>query len=248
MSDSLQMWVEIGFNLAYLAVIWLLVLLMTLRLGSLAHGRKRPARLFVWAFALLALGDTGHVGFRVLAYALGGLEARLKLAGVELGLVGAGAFSTAFTVTIFYMLFVFIWSERFDRPLGFTGWLLLLMGAGRIILMLFPQNEWDRVIAPQPWAWIRNIPLVFQGLGVAFLIFRDASATADRTFRWIAWMILLSFAFYAPVILFVAQIPALGMLMIPKTLAYVAIAFIAYRELFQPNAVSNGSELLTQEQ
>jgi hypothetical protein len=27
-----------------------------------------------WAFFLLALGDTGHVGFRVAAYALGGME------------------------------------------------------------------------------------------------------------------------------------------------------------------------------
>jgi hypothetical protein len=46
----------------------------------------------IWAFALLALGDTGHVGFRVVAYALGGLEAHA-------GLVGLGALSTAYTVT-----------------------------------------------------------------------------------------------------------------------------------------------------
>lgn len=243
MSESLQMWVEIGFNLAYLTGIWILVLVMKRRLGDLTPGRRRVARLFVWAFALLALGDTGHVGFRVLAYALGGLEAKLKLVGVELGLVGAGAFSTALTVTIFYMLFVFIWSDRFERPLGSNGWFLLLVGAARVILMLFPQNEWNRVVAPQPWGWIRNIPLVIQGLGVAFLIYRDASTAADRTFRWIAWLILLSFAFYAPVILFVAKIPSLGMLMIPKTLAYVAMAVIAYRDLFRPSRDSVPSPL-----
>jgi hypothetical protein len=243
MSESLQMWVEIGFNLAYLIGIWILVLLMKRRLRDLKPDRRRTPRLFVWAFALLALGDTGHVGFRVLAYALGGLDAKLKLFGAELGLVGAGAFSTALTVTVFYMLFVFIWSDRFERPLGAIGWFLLLVGAARVILMFFPQNEWNRVVAPLPWGWIRNIPLVIQGLGVAFLFLRDASTAADRTFRWIAWLILLSFAFYAPVILFVAKTPSLGMLMIPKTLAYVAMAVIAYRDLFQPSRDSAPSLL-----
>jgi len=45
-------------------------------------------------------------------------------------------------------------------------------------------------------------------------------------------MIGVSYAFYAPVILWVATVPVLGMLMIPKTCAYVAIALIAYRALF----------------
>jgi hypothetical protein len=74
---------------------------------------------------------------------------------------------------------------------------------------------------------------VVLGLGVAYLILRDARKQADRTFMWIGIMILVSYAFYAPVILFVQQIPVIGMLMIPKTLAYVAIAIIAYRSIFQ---------------
>jgi hypothetical protein len=38
------------------------------------------------------------------------------------------------------------------------------------------------------------------------------------------------------VILFVQQVPMLGMLMIPKTLAYVAIAALAYRGLYTPQS------------
>ena len=49
-------------------------------------------------------------------------------------------------------------------------------------------------------------------------------------------MILVSFACYIPVILFVQQAPAIGMLMIPKTMAYVAIGFLAYFDLFQKPA------------
>ena len=47
-------------------------------------------------------------------------------------------------------------------------------------------------------------------------------------------MILVSYACYLPVILFVQQAPLVGMLMIPKTIAYVAIAIIAYVALYRP--------------
>ena len=49
-------------------------------------------------------------------------------------------------------------------------------------------------------------------------------------------MILLSYAFYIPVILLVQQMPMIGMLMIPKTMAYVGIALIAYFSLFRQTA------------
>ncbi len=70
------------------------------------------------------------------------------------------------------------------------------------------------------------------GLGVAYLVLRDAIKANDRPFKWIGAMILVSYAFYTPVILFVQIVPAVGMLMIPKTLALLAIAAIGYRALF----------------
>jgi hypothetical protein len=60
---------------------------------------------------------------------------------------------------------------------------------------------------------------------------RDAIAYHDTTFRWIGICILVSYACYIPVILFVQQAPVIGMLMIPKTMAYVAIGFLAYFDL-----------------
>jgi hypothetical protein len=77
---------------------------------------------------------------------------------------------------------------------------------------------------------------MLQGLGVAALILRDAWAPEDRPFRWIGILILVSYACYLPVILFVQQVPLLGMLMIPKTVAYVGMAVVAYRALFRPSA------------
>jgi hypothetical protein len=226
------MWVEISFNLAYLAVVWSLVIAMWHRRPLVAPEDRRVASLFLGAFALLALGDTGHVGFRVLAYALGGLESKLTLVGMQLGLVGLGALATAVTVTFFYVLMVAAWQARFDKSYGWFGYLLLVATAVRLLLMLPAANEWNNVVPPQPWSLYRNLPLMLQGLGVAFLFLRDAQATGDRPFTWVGAMVLVSYACYIPVILFVQRLPIIGMLMIPKTVAYVAIAVLVYRNLY----------------
>jgi hypothetical protein len=231
MSEAMRTWVEILFNIGYLIVVWMLVMMMTRRQAMVAPENRAAARRVRWAFALLALGDTGHVGFRVLAYALGGLETNPAL-------VGLGALATAITVTFFYMLVLDVWRLRFRRLFGWFGYLLLLAGVARLMLMALPQNEWGNVVPPQPFSLYRNLPLMLQGLGVMALILRDAIAAKDRTFVLIGAMIFASFAFYTPVILFVQQAPLIGMLMIPKTLAYVAIAVIAYRELYLSRAAS----------
>lgn len=226
MSETMRQTVEIMFNISYLVVVWSLVFLMAARQSRVAAGQRPLAKRLLWAFALLALGDTGHVGFRVIAYARGGLEANPVL-------VGIGALSTAITVTIFYMILVDVWRMRFNRPIGWFGWILLGAGVVRLLVMAFPQNQWEQTTAPYAWSLLRNAFLVIQGLGVMALILRDAARTQDRTFTWIGIMIACSYLFYAPVILFAASVPILGMLMIPKTCAYVAVAVIAYRAFYQ---------------
>ncbi len=233
MSESARMWMEVTFNVAYLIVVWWLVVLMFTRIERVAPAQRRLARLFAWAFLLLALGDTGHVGFRVLAYALGDLETPVRMLGPNTTLVGLGALSTAFTVTLFYVLVLLAWAERFERPLGVIGWVLLLAAAARLVLMVPAANQWGSAVPPQPWSLVRNLPLMVQGLGVAALILWDAARTRDRLFTWVGVSILASYAFYLPVILFVQRAPLVGMLMIPKTLAYVAIALLAYRGLYR---------------
>ena len=184
-------------------------------------------------FALLALGDTGHVGFRAFAIMSGGLEANA-------GLVGLGALSTAVTITLFYMLLLEVWRMRFNRSMGWFQWSLLAAGVVRLIIMAFPQNRWELLVPPYEWSLLRNSFLVIQGLGVMALILRDSRGAGDQPFELIGWMIALSYLFYAPVILWSASVPLLGMLMIPKTCAYVAAAFVAWRmmknsDLSQPH-------------
>ncbi len=139
---------EVAFNIAYLVTIWALVVMMITRHARMPAAGGVLRRLFIIAFGLLALGDTGHVGFRVLGYASGNLEA-VTVPGTGIGLVGLGAFFTAFTVTLFYVCALFAWRERFEKPLGAIGTILIGAAVARLIVMLFPQNDWSSSVPPQ---------------------------------------------------------------------------------------------------
>jgi hypothetical protein len=125
-----------------------------------------------------------------------------------------------------------MWRARYDKPYGWFGMLLFAMAALRLLLMIPAANQWNSVTPPQPWSIIRNLPLTVLGLGVAYLFLRDALRKDDRPFIWVGGLIVLSYAMYIPVILFVQQAPMVGMLMIPKTLAYVGVAVVLWRSLY----------------
>lgn len=237
MSDAMRMYVEVGFNVLYLIVVWTMNAIMSARMRAVPQENRKLAGMFRWAFVLLALGDTGHVGFRVLAYALGGLEQNSAL-------LGAGALATAVTVTFFYGVMLYIWKERYHGKFGLLEYSLLATIPVRLIVMAFPQNEWGASVPPVFWSLFRNLFLIILGVGVLYLYLRDSIRDRDRLFRWIGYCVLFSYLFYTPVILFSRDMPIIGMLMIPKTVMYVAIQFLAYfalwpRQTALPSAASS---------
>lgn len=225
MSEELRMFVEIGFNVLYLIVVWAMNAVMSLQMGRVAAKDQKVASLFRWAFILLALGDTGHVGFRVAAYAMGGIEKNSLL-------IGMGALATAITVTFFYVVMLYIWKERFNKNFGLLEYILLASVPARFIVMAFPQNDWGSNVPPIFWGPFRNLFLVILGVGVLYLYLRDSIKAKDRLFRWMGYCVFFSYLFYTPVILLARDIPAIGMLMIPKTIMYVTIQFLAYLGLW----------------
>jgi hypothetical protein len=48
--------------------------------------------------------------------------------------------------------------------------------------------------------------------------------------------ILVSYVFDTPVILYARAVPTLGLLMIPKTTAYMAATFVAYSSVFRDSS------------
>lgn len=188
------------------------------------HGSKgnRQFRLFGWMAVILGAGDAFHLVPRALALCTTGLENYT----VALGL---GKWITSVTMTIFYVLLYYVWRQRYQvhGQNNLTA-AVYLLSALRIILCMMPQNEWLSADAPLSWGIYRNIPFALLGLLIIVLFYRSAKQHNDRAFCWMWLTIVLSFAFYIPVVLWADTIPMIGMLMIPKTCAYVWTVLIGY--------------------
>ena len=171
--------------------------------------------LFGWMAVVLGVGDSFHLVPRAFALCTTGLENYT----VPLGL---GKWITSVTMTIFYVLLYYVWRQRYriDDRGGLTAAVYGLAGV-RIVLCMMPQNQWFSDEAPLSWGIYRNIPFALLGILVIVLFYRSAKEHEDRAFGWMWLTIVLSFGFYIPVVLWADIIPMIGMLMIPKTCAYV---------------------------
>lgn len=66
---------------------------------------------------------------------------------------------------------------------------------------------------------------------IIVLFFRSAKKSGDKPFRFLWLTVVLSFACYIPAVLLADQIPLIGMLMIPKTCAYVWTVLIGFNAM-----------------
>lgn len=200
--------IELVFNTLYL--------LTVLTLGILYIITAQSTVKLLWGVMALALGfgDAFHLVPRI-RVALTGEKARLQAA------LGWGKLLTSVTMTVFYVLLWQIGLLAFSvQAPVFTG-LVYLLAAARIALCLFPQNQWPEENPSVAWGIYRNIPFVILGGMVLALFAQNASALPQLQWTWFA--VLLSFAFYLPVVLWSHKYPKLGMLMLPKTCAYIWI-------------------------
>lgn len=183
---------------------------------------ERQFRLFGCMAVVLGAGDAFHLVPRALALCTTGLEHYTAPLGI-------GKLITSVTMTIFYVLLYYVWRLRYQVQgrKGLTAAVYGLAGL-RILLCLLPQNQWLSAEAPLSWGIYRNIPFALLGLLVILLFYRSAKEQKDRAFRWMWLTIVLSFGFYIPVVLWADAVPMIGMLMIPKTCAYVWTVLIGY--------------------
>ena len=188
---------------------------------------ERQFCLFGWMAVVLGVGDSFHLVPRAFALCTTGLENYT----VPLGL---GKWITSVTMTIFYVLLYYVWRQRYriDDRGGLTAAVYGLAGV-RIVLCMMPQNQWFSDEAPLSWGIYRNIPFALLGILVIVLFYRSAKEHGDRAFGWMWLTIVLSFGFYIPVVLWADIIPMIGMLMIPKTCAYVWTVLIGYLAMKQ---------------
>lgn len=213
---------ETTFDVVYLVSVITIGILMTR--GS--RGNKQ-FQLFGIMAIVLGVGDAFHLIPRAVALCTTGLENYTVALGI-------GKLITSVTMTVFYVLLYYVWRKRYQiqHQNGLTLAVYLLAGL-RIFLCMMPQNQWLSASAPLSWGIYRNIPFTLLGLLIIVLFYHSAKQQQDRAFRWMWLTIVLSFGFYIPVVLWADTVPMIGMLMIPKTCAYVWTVWIGYRAMKQ---------------
>lgn len=216
----MQAIMETLFDVVYLTTVVTLGILMIKN----AHGNKQYTLFGIMA-VVLGSGDSFHLVPRAIALCTTGLENYT----VPLGI---GKFITSITMTIFYVLLYYVWRKRYNiRANQGTTIAVYLLAATRIILCFFPQNDWTSANPSLAWGIYRNIPFALMGLLIIVLFYKSAKEHNDKSFRFMWLTIVLSFAFYIPVVLWADTVPIVGILMIPKTCAYVWAVWIGYSDM-----------------
>ena len=188
-------------------------------------GGELQYRLFGAMAITLGCGDAFHLIPRAVALCTTGLESYTAALGI-------GKLITSITMTAFYVLLYDVWCCRY-RITGKKGLTIAVwtLAALRVVLCLMPQNAWTSAEAPLSWGIYRNIPFTILGALIVVLIYRSAKEAGDRPFRFLWLTVVISFGCYLPVVLFADRIPAVGMLMIPKTCAYVWTVLIGFNAM-----------------
>ena len=216
-----------------------LISVITIGIRMIVNSReKKQYRLFGIMAVLLGAGDSFHLVPRAVALCTTGLENYTAA-------LGLGKLITSITMTLFYVILYYVWRLRYDiKGQDNMTLLVYLSAAVRIILCLLPQNKWLSADAPLSWGIYRNIPFALLGLLIIALFYQSAKQRQDHAFRHMWLTIVLSFGFYLPVVLWADAIPMVGMLMIPKTCAYVWTVAIGYRAMVQEDGAACGKHLM----
>lgn len=216
----MQAIMETLFDVAYLITVTVLGILI------IRNARGRQKFVLFGAMALvLGFGDAFHLVPRIIALNTTGTENYVA----ELGF---GTLVTSVTMTLFYVMLYHFWRLHY-KIYGKQKLTILIYSLAilRIALCFFPQNQWFSADAPVSWGIYRNIPFAILGAIIIVLFFMQERGYSSSPFYFMWFAITLSFAFYIPVVLFADSIPLMGMLMLPKTCAYVWMVLMGYRAM-----------------
>lgn len=211
-------YIEIVFEIAYLISVISLGIIIIKSAKDIEH------KLFGYMAIILGAGDAFHLVPRIISNATDTFAQH----AVSLGF---GEMVTSITMTIFYVFLYRIFKIHYKRRnMKKIDWTIFLLAALRIILVALPQNQWTSSDKPYMWGIYRNIPFVILGIIIVVLFFKESRITENDSYRNMAAAIILSFIFYLIVVLGASTYPSLGMFMLPKTLAYVWIVVMGFKD------------------
>lgn len=166
---------------------------------------------------LLAFGDAFHLIPRAIGLFTDTLDAPSANLNFYLGI---GKLITSITMTLFYVL-LYIYG-RVKKLFPSKLWADIFVGAttlARIVLCAFPQNQWNTNGNDLLWGILRNIPFLM--LGIFMIIYSFLYLRKTKPFSLLYLAMILSWAFYIPVVIGASTYAWLGMMMIPKTICYL---------------------------
>lgn len=140
---------------------------------------------------------------------------------------------SSITMTIFYILLLYIWKQTFYEMTApvMLEILIWVSAAIRIAVCMLPQNNWCGEEGNRKLSVIRNAVFAVTGICVIVLYVMSGNTYGYHMTRMAA-AIVVSFGCYLPVTLLSKKMPKIGMLMIPKTCAYVWMIVMGLQLLF----------------
>lgn len=174
----------------------------------------------------LCFGDAFHLVPRVLRAVKGSNEKIERQLGIGLQI-------SSITMTVFYILLLYIWKQTFYEMTApvMLEILIWVSAAIRIVVCMLPQNNWCSEEGNRKLSVIRNAVFAVTGICVIVLYVMSGNTYGYHMTRMAA-AIVLSFGCYLPVTLLSKKMPKIGMLMIPKTCAYIWMIVMGLHLLF----------------
>lgn len=174
----------------------------------------------------LCFGDAFHLVPRVLRAVKGSSEKIERQLGIGLQV-------SSITMTIFYILLLYIWKQTFYEMTApvMLEILIWVSAAVRIVVCMLPQNNWCGKEGNRKLSVIRNAVFAVTGICVIALYVMSGNTYGYHMTRMSA-AIVISFGCYLPVTLLSKKMPKIGMLMIPKTCAYIWMIVMGLQLLF----------------
>ena len=174
----------------------------------------------------LCFGDAFHLVPRVLRAVKGSNEKIERQLGIGLQI-------SSITMTIFYILLLYIWKQTFYEMTApvMLEILIWVSAAVRIVVCMLPQNNWCGKEGNRKLSVIRNAVFAVTGICVIVLYMMSGNTYGYHMTRMAA-AIVVSFGCYLPVTLLSKKMPKIGMLMIPKTCAYIWMIVMGLQLLF----------------
>ncbi|MCF2619017.1 hypothetical protein JQM63_04100 [Oscillibacter valericigenes] len=172
-------------------------------------------------------GDAFHLVPRVIRAFKGSSEKIERQLGIGLQV-------SSITMTVFYILLLYIWKLTFyemESPAALEA-VIWASAIARIVICLLPHNNWCSEEGNPKLSLLRNVVFAVTGIGVIILYALSGNTYGYHMTRMAA-AILISFGCYLPVTLLSKKMPKVGLLMIPKTCAYVWIIIMGLQLLFR---------------